>query len=42
MEDVIRKTRGEILSGISEAELNTLLNLIGRLEKNINELQERG
>ncbi|GGD14894.1 transcriptional regulator SlyA [Franconibacter daqui] len=42
MEDVIRKTRGEILSGISEAELNTLLNLIARLEKNINELQERG
>lgn len=42
MEDVIRKTRGEILSGISEAELTTLLNLINRLEKNINDLQERG
>ncbi|HAZ54071.1 MAG TPA: transcriptional regulator SlyA [Franconibacter helveticus] len=42
MEDVIRKTRGEILSGISETELTTLLNLINRLEKNINDLQERG
>lgn len=42
MEDVIRKTRGEILSGISETELTTLLNLIHRLEKNINDLQERG
>lgn len=42
MEAVIRKTRGEILAGISEQELDTLLNLVGRLEKNINDLQERG
>ena len=38
MEDVIRKTRGEILSGISSEELDTLLNLIGRIEKNIHRL----
>ena len=42
MEAVIRKTRGEILAGISEQELDILLNLVGRLEKNINDLQERG
>ncbi|WP_333692293.1 transcriptional regulator SlyA [Atlantibacter hermannii] len=38
MEDVIRKTRAEILSGISSEELDTLLNLIGRIEKNIHRL----
>lgn len=41
MEAVIRKTRGEILSGISSEELNLLVNLISRLERNINELQSR-
>ena len=35
MEDVIRKTRGEILGGISQQELELLINLIERIEKNI-------
>ncbi len=41
MEDVIDKTRGEILSGISADELSLLVNLISRLEQNIIELQTR-
>lgn len=42
MENVINKTRGEILSGISADELNTLINVIGRLEQNIINLQSQG
>ncbi len=42
MEDVIRKTRGEILSGISPDELDMLINLVSRLEQNIVSLQGRG
>ncbi|PEV73708.1 transcriptional regulator SlyA, partial [Bacillus cereus] len=38
---VISKTRGEILSGISPAELEQLIDMIARLEQNINELQTR-
>ena len=41
MEDVIRKTRGEILSGISAEELDALINLVSRLEQNIISLQGR-
>jgi MarR family transcriptional regulator for hemolysin len=41
MEAVISKTRGEILSGISPAELEQLIGMIARLEHNINELQTR-
>ncbi|MNE78552.1 Transcriptional regulator SlyA [compost metagenome] len=41
MEAVISKTRGEILSGISPAELEQLIGMIARLEQNINELQTR-
>jgi len=41
METVIRKTRGEILAGISPEELDLLLGLIRKLEQNINELQSR-
>lgn len=41
MENVIDKTRGEILSGISADELSLLVNLISRLEQNIIELQTR-
>ncbi|ROP61948.1 MarR family transcriptional regulator for hemolysin [Enterobacter sp. BIGb0383] len=41
METVIKKTRGEILSGISPDELDLLMKLIGRLEHNIIELQTR-
>jgi len=41
MEDVIRKTRGEILSGISAEELDALVNLVSRLEQNIISLQGR-
>lgn len=41
METVIKKTRGEILSGISPDELDLLMRLIGRLEHNIIELQAR-
>lgn len=41
METVIRKTRGEILSGISEEELTQLIGFIARLEQNIIELQSR-
>lgn len=35
MEEVIRKTRGEILSGIDSEELETLISLVRRIEKNI-------
>lgn len=41
METVIRKTRGEILAGISAEELDLLIKLIGRLERNIHDLQSR-
>ncbi len=41
MEQVISRTRGEILGGVSPEELNTLINLIRRLEHNILELQEK-
>ena len=41
MEAVITKTRGEILSGVSPAELEMLISLISRLEQNIHELQSR-
>jgi len=41
MEAVISKTRGEILSGISPAELELLISLVARLESNIHELQSR-
>jgi len=41
MEAVISKTRGEILSGISPAELELLISLVARLERNIHELQSR-
>lgn len=39
MEQVIQTTRGEILSGISAEEHDRLIDLIGRLEKNIIRLQ---
>ncbi|MDS0115403.1 transcriptional regulator SlyA, partial [Enterobacter hormaechei subsp. steigerwaltii] len=35
------KTRGEILAGISPAELEMLIGLIARLEQNIHDLQSR-
>lgn len=41
MEAVITRARGEILSGVSPAELEMLISLIGRLEQNIHELQSR-
>jgi len=41
METVIRKTRGEILSGFSAEELEMLIKMIARLEHNITELQSR-
>ena len=41
MEMVIRKTRGEILAGISGEELDLLIRMIARLEQNILELQSR-
>ncbi|HBH16364.1 MAG TPA: transcriptional regulator SlyA, partial [Leclercia adecarboxylata] len=41
METVIRKTRGEILSGISDEELTLLIKLVARIEQNIIELQSR-
>ncbi|EHF4990590.1 transcriptional regulator SlyA [Enterobacter hormaechei] len=41
METVISKTRGEILAGISPAELEMLIGLIARLEQNIHDLQSR-
>src|SRR5690606_6784361 len=42
MEDVIRRTRAEILSGIRPDELDMLINLVSRLEQNIVSLQGRG
>ncbi|WLI77230.1 transcriptional regulator SlyA [Kosakonia sp. H02] len=41
METVIRKTRSEILAGISAQELDMLIKMIARLEQNITELQSR-
>ncbi|AJZ89223.1 transcriptional regulator SlyA [Klebsiella michiganensis] len=42
MEGVFNETRGEILSGITREEQTLLSSLIGRLEQNIIELQNRG
>ncbi len=41
MEEVIAKTRGEILAGISDEEQALLIDLISRLEQNIISLQSR-
>ncbi len=41
MEDVIDKTRREILTGISKEEEKLLISLIARLEQNIIDLQSR-
>lgn len=41
MEDVIGKTRDEILAGVSKQEVETLLNLIRKLENNILDLQAK-
>ena len=41
MEEVIGKTRDEILSGVSAEEVATLLNLIRKLEQNILDLQAK-
>lgn len=41
MESVISMTRKEILSGIMPEEVKLLMGLIGKLEKNIIELQEK-
>ncbi len=41
MERVIAKTRREILAGITPQEESLLINLIARLEQNINQLQSR-
>lgn len=41
MESVINKTRDEILSGISEQEVESMLNLVRRLEKNILQLHPK-
>lgn len=38
MEEVIHKTRGEILAGISSEEIELLIKLIAKLEHNIMEL----
>lgn len=38
MEEVIGKTRDEILSGVSKQEVETLLHLIRKLEQNILDL----
>lgn len=40
MEHVIGETRCEILAGISPEEQSQLINVIGRLEKNITKLQD--
>ncbi len=42
MEAVINKTRGEILEGISAEEIDLLIKLVARLERNIIELQSQG
>lgn len=39
LEGVIDRSREDILSGLSSEEISTLIKLIGRLEKNIVELQ---
>ncbi|MEA1065099.1 transcriptional regulator SlyA [Erwinia sp. HR93] len=41
MERVIAKTRREILAGITPQEESLLINLIARLEQNINQLRSR-
>ncbi len=41
MEEVIGKTRDEILSGVSKQEVETLLHLIRKLEQNILNLQAK-
>ncbi len=41
MEDVINKTRREILAGISQEEEKLLISLIARLEQNIIDLQSQ-
>ncbi|TWD45217.1 transcriptional regulator SlyA [Pantoea sp. SJZ147] len=41
VEDVIDITRDDILSGISRDEINQMVSLIARLEKNILELQNK-
>ncbi|WON78737.1 transcriptional regulator SlyA [Serratia sp. UGAL515B_01] len=41
VDSVINDTRSEILSGISTEEVSILVGLIGRLEQNIIELQEK-
>ncbi|MDU4314011.1 MAG: transcriptional regulator SlyA [Klebsiella michiganensis] len=41
MEEVIGKTRDEILAGVSREEVETLLNLIRKLEHNILDLQAK-
>lgn len=41
VESVIDATRDDILSGISHEEINQMVNLITRLEKNILELQHK-
>ena len=41
MEEVIGKTRDEILAGVSKEEVETLLNLIRKLEHNILDLQAK-
>lgn len=41
VEDVIDATRDDILSGISQAEVDKLVTLIARLEKNIVDLQRK-
>lgn len=41
MEEVIGKTRDEILAGVSKEEVETLLNLIRKLEHNILDLGQR-
>lgn len=39
LEGVIKRSREDILQGLSDAEINTMVSLISRLEKNISELQ---
>ncbi len=39
LEGVIKRSREDILQGLSDTEINTMVSLISRLEKNISELQ---
>ncbi|WP_029685846.1 transcriptional regulator SlyA [Tatumella saanichensis] len=39
LEGVINRSREDILQGLSDTEINTMISLISRLEKNISELQ---